>query len=127
MPKTKSDADDRAAEAGHAADPVPQPAAEPEVHVEGGSPSRGAQVILTGEAQDAARGGLAGDIEGNTLAKRALEADGTVADGTTPDGSTLSGKPPADVVVTEQAQPSGEKPAEQGTTRVESSNPQKEG
>ena len=59
------------------------------VHVEGGSPSRGAQVILTGEGRDAARGGLAGDIEGNTLAKRALEADGTIADGTTPDGSTL--------------------------------------
>jgi hypothetical protein len=129
MPKSKSDADDRAAEAGHAADPAPQPepapapqpaADEPTVQVEGGSPSRGAQVILTGEAQTAARGGLAGDLEGNTLAKRALEADGTVADGTTPDGSTLTGKPPADVVVTEQAEPSGAQPAEPGTTRVES-------
>jgi hypothetical protein len=46
MPKSKSDADDRAAEAGHAADPAPQPAAQPQppaaaggeptVHVEGG-------------------------------------------------------------------------------------------
>jgi hypothetical protein len=97
-----------------------------EVHVEGGSPSRGAQVILTGEAQDAARGGLAGDLEGNTLAKRALEADGTVADGTTPDGSTLTGKPAADVAVTEEAKPGGETPAEPGSTRVESSNPQTE-
>jgi hypothetical protein len=97
-----------------------------EVHVAGGSPSRGAQVILTGEAQDAARGGLAGDLEGNTLAKRALEADGTVADGTTPDGSTLTGKPAADVAVTEEAKPGGETPAEPGSTRVESSNPQTE-
>jgi hypothetical protein len=97
-----------------------------EVHVEGGSPSRGAQVILTGDAVTAARGGLAGSIEENTLAKRALEADGTVADGTTPDGSTLTGKPAADVAVTEEAKPGGETPAEAGTTRVESSNPQTE-
>jgi hypothetical protein len=136
MPKSKSDADDRAAEAGHAADPAPQPAAQPQppaepvateepaVHVEGGLPSRGAQVILTGEAQDAARGGLAGDLEGNVLAKRALEADGTVADGTTPDGTTRTGKPPADVVVSEEAKPGGTEPAAPGTTRVESTNPQ---
>jgi hypothetical protein len=132
--KSKSDADERAAEAGRSADePRPQSEAQPQppadasgdtVHVEGGAPSRGAQVILTGEAQTAARGGLAGDLEGNTLAKRALEADGTVADGSTPDGSTSTGKPPADVVVTEQAQPGGSQPAEPGTTRVDSTNPQ---
>jgi hypothetical protein len=49
-----------------------------------------------------------------------------VADGTTPDGSTLTGKPAADVAVTEEAKPGGETPAEPGTTRVESSNPQTE-
>jgi hypothetical protein len=133
MPKSKEPAAD---EPQPEAVPAPQsePAAEPSadagsndtVKVEGGSPSRGAQVILSGEAQTAARGGLAGDIEGNTLAKRALEADGTVADGTTPDGSTLTGKPAADVAVTEEAKPGGEMPAEPGTTRVESTNPQTE-
>ena len=112
--------------------PAPQPQPSPDaggedtVHVEGGSPSRGAQVILSGQAQTAARGGLAGDLEGNTLAKRALEADGTVADGSTPDGSTLTGKPPADVVVTEEAKAGGEKPAEEGSTRVKATNPQTE-
>lgn len=134
--KSKDDAKPEAPKPAAAAPaPKPEPAkSEPEpaedfgtVHVEGGSPSRGAQVILSGEAQTAARGGLAGDIEGNTLAKKALEADGTVADGTTPDGSTLSGKPAADIAVTEEAEPSGETPAAPGTTRVESSNPQKEG
>jgi hypothetical protein len=99
----------------------------PTVHVEGGSPSRGAQVILTGEAQDAARGGLAGDIEGNTLAKRALEADGTVADGTTPDGSTLTGKPPADVVVTEQASRAARSRPSLAPRGSRARNPQKEG
>lgn len=85
-------------------------------------PSRGAQVRLTGQAQTAARGGLAGDIEGNTIAKKALEADGTVADGTTPDGSTRTGKPAPDVVVTEEARPGGTTPAEEGTTRVRTEN-----
>ena len=103
--------------------PKPEPAADT-VHVEGGVPSRGAQVILTGEAQTAARGGLAGDLEGNTIAKRALEADGTVADGSTPDGSTLTGKPAADVPVTESAEAGGTVPAAPGTTRVEATNPE---
>lgn len=94
--------------------------ADPKVKLEGERrPSRGAQVRLTGEAQTAARGGLGGDIEENTLAKKALEADGTVADGSTPDGSTLTGKPPADAVVTTEAKPAGEVPAEEGTTRIE--------
>lgn len=107
--------------------PVAKPApagGEDTVHVEGGSPSRGAQVILTGEAQTAARGGLSGDLTENTLAKRALEADGTVADGTTPDGSTRTGKPAADIPVTESAEAGGKVPAEPGTTRIESTNPE---
>lgn len=66
-----------------------------------GNPSRGAQVVLAGEAQTAARGGVGGDIETNTLHKRALEARGEQADGSTPDGSTLTGEPPPDVVVRE--------------------------
>jgi hypothetical protein len=81
--------------------------------------TRGAQVVLTGEAIEAARGGFPGDIEGNTLVKKALEADGTVADGSTPDGSTLTGKPAPDAVVTTEAIPAGETPATEGTTRVE--------
>lgn len=94
-------------------------AKEPEVKLEGERfPSRGAQVRLTGEAQMAARGGMGGDIIENTLAKKALEADGTVADGSTPDGSTLTGKPAPDVVVTTEGEPGGEVPAEEGTTRV---------
>ena len=115
MPKSKAD------------EPAQQdaPAEDaPSVTVEGGSQSRGAQVILTGEAQTAARGGLAGDIEGNTVAKRAMEADGTVADGSTPDGSTLTGKPAADIPVTEGAEAGGAVPAAPGTTRVESVNPE---
>lgn len=92
----------------------------PPVKVEGEmKPTRGAQVILSGDAQTAARGGFPGDIEGNTVVKKALEADGTVADGSTPDGTTITGKPPADVVVTEQAKASGETPAEAGTTRID--------
>lgn len=128
MPKSKSDEQAPVEPVQTPEPPKPEPGGESAdtVHVEGGSPSRGAQVILTGEAQTAARGGLAGDIEGNTLAKRALEADGTVADGTTPDGSTLTGKPAADIAVTEEAKPGGETPAEPGTTRVESTNPQTE-
>ena len=141
MPDKKAD-DPKPADAPKPAAAAPAPKPEPAkpadtstsakdgdfgtVEVEGGSPHRGAQVILTGEGQAAARGGLAGDIEGNTLAKKALEADGTIADGTTPDGSTLTGKPAADIAVTEEAKPSGETPAEPGTTRVESTNPETE-
>jgi hypothetical protein len=98
---------------------------EPEVKIEGPSnPSRGAQVRLTGEAQTAARGGLGGSIEENTVAKEALEADGTVADGYSVDGSTRTGKPPADVVVTAEHEPGGDEPAAEGTTRVEVEDPQ---
>jgi hypothetical protein len=79
--------------------------------------SRGAQVILTGEAQAAARGGLSSTLEGNTLAKQKLENEGLVADGYGPDGSTSTGKPPADPVVTEQGDPVGEVPAT-GDTQV---------
>lgn len=97
---------------------------EDKVKVEGPKhPSRGAQVILTGEAQDAARGGMGDDIEQNTIVKKALEADGTVADGTTVDGSTLTGKPAPDVVVTEEAEAGGEVPAQEGTTRIEVEEP----
>lgn len=93
----------------------------PKVVVKGPvTPSRGAQVILTGEAQTAARGGMGGDIEENTMVKKALEADGTVADGTTVDGSTLTGKPAPDVVV----EADGKVPAEEGTTRVEVEDPE---
>ena len=94
---------------------------EPKVTVAGPKfPSRGAQVILTGEAQTAARGGMGGDIEENTTVKKALEADGTVADGSTVDGSTLTGKPAPDVVVEAE----GKVPAEEGTTRVEVDTPE---
>jgi hypothetical protein len=79
--------------------------------------SRGAQVILTGEALDAARGGLSSTMEGNVLAKQKLENEGAVADGYGPDGSTTSKKPPADPVITEQGDPVGDVPAT-GDTRV---------
>lgn len=81
--------------------------------------SRGAQVRLTGEARDAARGGLSSDMEGNALAKAAMEADGTVADGYSPDGSTRTGKPPADPVVTQEGDPIGDVPATETRVTVE--------
>lgn len=94
-------------------------AADDAVKVEGPVfPTRGAQVQVTGQALDAARGAY-GTIEDNTIVKKALEADGTVADGSTVDGSTLTGRPAPDVVVTTEAKPEGETPAEEGTTRVE--------
>lgn len=96
----------------------------PPVKVEGKkAPTRGAQVRLTGEAQEAARGGFPGDIEGNTLVKHALEADGSVPDGYTPDGSTRDGKPAPDVVVTEGGETPGEIPAKPGGTRVQVQEP----
>ena len=61
------------------------------------APGRGAQVILDGAAQTAARGAAAPDMAGNLAVKEALEGSGEVADGTTPDGSTLTGKPAPDV------------------------------
>lgn len=52
---------------------------------------RGAQVILDGTAQAAARGAVAHDMDANVIAKRGLELAGTAPDGTTPDGSTSTG------------------------------------
>ena len=60
------------------------------------TPGRGAQVILAGDAQKAARGAAASSIEGNREAKRTLEAAGLVADGTTAGGDSRSGAPPLD-------------------------------
>lgn len=61
-------------------------------------PSRGAQVVVDGEAKTAARGGAGASIEENTNFKKGLEAEGVVADGSTPDGSTLTGTPAPDTV-----------------------------
>lgn len=98
--------------------------AEEKVQVAGPrTATRGAQVRITGEAQEAARGGMGGDIVDNLVAKRALEADGSVPDGLSPDGTTQSGAPPADEVVTREGEPSGEVPAAEGTTRVEVKEP----
>ena len=85
--------------------------------------TRGAQVRLTGDAQEAARGGMGGDIVDNTLAKRTMEADGAVPDGLSPDGSTVTGAPPPDEVVTTEGEPGGQVPAAEGTTRVEVKDP----
>jgi len=75
-------------------------------------PEHGAQVRLTGEARAAARGALAGSLEDNTAAKRALEARGIVADGYSADGTTVTGeRQPDDVNADEQDTPTG-KPAE---------------
>ena len=60
------------------------------------TPGRGAQVILAGDAQKAARGAAAPSIEGNREAKRTLEAAGVVSDGTTAAGDSRSGAPPLD-------------------------------
>lgn len=75
------------------------------------SATRGAQVRITGDAQEAARGGLAGDFEGNVRAKQAMEARGEVPDGLTADGTTRTGAPPPDEVVTTKGEPSGDIPA----------------
>lgn len=88
-----------------AAAPAPAAAdAEPEFAV-----SRGAQVILDGEALDAARGGAGNSIEENTAVKKELEDSGEVADGYSVDGSTRTGKPAKEVVLEEH--PSGVTPA----------------
>ncbi len=98
--------------------------AEEKVEVSGPrTATRGAQVRITGEATEAARGGMGDDIVANTLAKKALEADGTVPDGLTPDGTTRTGKPPADSVTTEGGEPGGAVQAKEGTTRVEVKEP----
>lgn len=60
---------------------------------------RGAQVILTGTQQSAARGVVGPEITVNLETKRVLEFAGTVADGTTLDGSTRTGLPAVDTGV----------------------------
>lgn len=60
---------------------------------------RGAQVILTGEAQQAARGGAGATRQENIDAMIALIAAGLVADGNTVDGTSLTGEAAYDVVV----------------------------
>lgn len=62
-----------------------------------GKNEHGAQVVLTGAARAAARGGLHGSIEENTMARDAAVGRGEAADGTTPDGSTPDGRLPPDV------------------------------
>jgi hypothetical protein len=60
---------------------------------------RGAQVLLTGAAQAAARGAAAPTMQGNLDAMSALMIAGYVADGTTPDGTTRTGQPAYDEVI----------------------------
>src|SRR5262245_4668353 len=50
---------------------------------------RGAQVILSGDAQAAARGGYAPTFEANTEAMRLTLQAGMTGDGSRPDGSTV--------------------------------------
>jgi hypothetical protein len=66
---------------------------------------RGAQVILDGDAQAAARGALSRDLRCNAAAKRALELQGVVPDGYQPDGSTITGTPADDLDVTSVVRP----------------------
>jgi hypothetical protein len=58
-------------------------------------PGQGAQVILTGDAQAAARGGIHGDIGLNTQARDQAIAAGHVVEGTTAvaaaDATTIAG------------------------------------
>jgi len=66
---------------------APEPAApsvdEPVVK-DGMAPlGQGAQVVLTGAAQEAARGGTHGDVAANTTARDQAIADGHVIEGTT--------------------------------------------
>ena len=83
----------------------------------------GAQVVLTGEARAAARGGLHDTQQANVDAKRKLEVAGEVADGSTRDGTSVTGKRQADDLLAEKTDnPAGEpnsvKVAE-GNTAVE--------
>ena len=57
---------------------------------------RGAQVTLTGLAQQAARGSYTTTLKGNTAEKVALELAGTAPDGSTANGTTLTGAAPVD-------------------------------
>jgi hypothetical protein len=60
---------------------------------------RGAQVILDGAAQAAARGAASAELGVNASTKRALEEAGTVPDGSKADGSTQTGLPAEDPVL----------------------------
>ena len=62
----------------------------------------GAQVVLTGEARAAARGGHADSMAGNLDAKRKAEVSGDVADGFSADGTSVTGKRQADDLLAEK-------------------------
>ena len=70
----------------------------------------GAQVVLTGEARAAARGGHAGSMQGNMDVKRKAEIAGKVADGFSADGTSVTGERQADDLLAERTDnPAGEK------------------
>ena len=70
----------------------------------------GAQVVLTGEARAAARGGAMDSMQGNMDMKRKLEISGEVADGMSADGTSVTGKRQADDLLAEKTDnPAGEK------------------
>lgn len=60
---------------------------------------RGAQVILDGDAQSAARGAYTTSLAGNLARKLDLETAGTFASGATSDGRTSTGVAAEDVIV----------------------------
>lgn len=62
----------------------------------------GAQVVLTGEARAAARGGHSDSLQANLDAKRRLEVKGEVADGHSADGTSVTGKRQADDLLAEK-------------------------
>ncbi len=76
----QADADDLP---GKGTEPAAPSGAKP--HTEDGMapPGQGDQVVLTGDAQAAARGGLHGDIEANTAARDEAIQAGHVEEGTT--------------------------------------------
>lgn len=59
---------------------------------------RGAQVVLDGLAQQAARGAYTTTLKGNAAEKLSLELAGTFPDGSTANGTTLTGAAPKDPV-----------------------------
>ena len=70
----------------------------------------GAQVVLTGEARAAARGGHSDSLQANLDAKRKKEIGGDVADGFSADGTSVTGKRQADDLLAEKTDnPAGEK------------------
>jgi hypothetical protein len=85
---------------------MPEPAApsiDAPVVKDGMAPlGQGAQVVLTGAAKEAARGGTHGDVTANTMARDQAIADGHVVEGTTAQAASdaMEGQPPvaADVV-----------------------------